>query len=195
MRQIFTKRAIAIITSILLIYLLSVSATAATGYSWGPHDFTPYSGSFIALNNYVSALNMRWSASQVTIWGLAQSAATMSDLTTEYEFRPIGYNPHQIWSSGSISFASNMPSAYYEFQPYDEDDIAVCSGWAAGYNDSTYYYGSMYLTAASGASSTAQYIFESEYGMKFPIVSDSLPSAYEQYTLQTTYMGTNYNWY
>jgi len=194
------KRILAILSSITIILSMQVNASAATQYAWGPNTWTPYQGSFYASTTYVSVYNMKWNSSQVSIWELAQSGQFLTWLTTEYEIRPVNYTTQQIWVLGSESFSTNLPAAYCEFQPDDPEDIAVCSGWAAGYVAETSYYGRLYLSAASNAPTTPRYIFESEYGQTVPLFDDSLPLCYEQYvsrpglTLPSTYFGTYYNW-
>ena len=190
------KPVILYIIVVVLAVSLSVTVLAATQYNWGPQDFTPYTGSFIARDDLVSAFDMKWTNTQVSNFELGQSSMSpLSWLTTEYEFRPVGYTPQQLWENGSERLFSNMPSAYYEFQAYDTDDIAVCSGYAAGYEANTYYYGHLYFDETTSIpSSSTRYIFESEYGMTVPGSDDSLPSAYEQYDLSNTYLNTYYSW-
>lgn len=188
------KRISTICFCILFIISSTVTIYAAAEYDWGPQYFTPYEGQFIAKTNFVAAVNMKWSESQCETLFLSQSTLAFSWLTSEFEFRPVSYSPHDIWDNESVTFVSNLPDSYYEFQDDDTDDIAVCSQFAAGYEEEKSYYGRLYFTELDDAPTDAQYIFESEHGQTVPLYDDSLPIAYEQYDLETTYMGDYYYW-
>jgi hypothetical protein len=178
----------------ILIALPTTAAHAAVEDPWGPQIYTPYTGSMQAHSTAARAFALKWTSSQVNTWYYAQQAATMV-LVTEYEIRPVTGNPDTYWDSSNCTYASNFPSAYYEYESgtsASANDVAVCCGYAAGFDSTTSYYGSLTLSARSGASYTNKLlVFESEYGMYFS--GDALPLQYEIFKNNALFNPT-YSW-
>jgi len=145
--------------------VMSVSASAWERVDW-PGFYTPQSGKFFASGSVVQVTNMRWSANQIS-----EFSDNILKHGIEFEFRP-SLNPHNVWS-GVVSSSSNLPEAYFEFQPDDDDDIAVCCGQVKGIQNGAVYYGVMSLTKQPGFTTTnLPYTFESEYGKWVPVASN-----------------------
>lgn len=175
--------------SVMVSSMMSMGASAATGYSWGPQYFTPDTGSFWANSRLVEVWNLKWNYQDLVALSNKQAEEGL-DLTVEYEFRPEA-DSHSIWASVR-SFTSNLPSAFYELQVFDHDDISIGSRKVTNCSTITTYYGDLGTNPADSASVvTRNYMFESELG-KWMLV-DSLPLAYERYkngatcTFDTTY--------
>lgn len=194
--------------SVLLFALLTIAASAATFHKWGPQYFTPYTGVMGAYSDGVLATDMYWSAEQITS---IKNAGGIGFKTLEFEFRPFSnvpgnltkkVDPRDIWynDSSKLSFISNYPSSYMEF---DEDDVAVCCARAVELVADQFYYGIISMEIKPGITTTNRYVlFESEFGRQI-VVGDSLPYEYEQVfnrgddsdpTAAKTYFDRNYAW-
>lgn len=141
----------------------SLSASAWSKVDW-PGFYTPAGGSFTASESRVQVTNMRWTSDQTTAFNPPlQPTPNTEQNGIEFEFRPC-QNPHTVWAE-KTSETSNFPLAYFEFQPSDDDDIAVCCGDLKYVVAGTTYYGTMGLKKQpSFTNSNLAYTFESEYG-------------------------------
>jgi hypothetical protein len=171
-----------------------VLPAAAAEEPWGPHSYTPYTGTMQATPTAARAFSLQWTSSQVTTWSLAQQYSTFL-LVTEYEIRPVEDHPDTYWDYSNYTYASNFPSAYHEYEagtdPGD-NDVAVCCGHAAGFNSTTTYYGSLGLASRSGASYYNKLlVFESEYGVYAD--GDALPLCWEIFKNNALFNPT-YSW-
>lgn len=131
----------------------AISASAWTKVEW-PGFYTPKVGNFTASVSRVQVTNMRWTSDQTTAFNPPlQPTPNTEQNGVEFEFRPKQvegadgvkrYTPHDIWSN-KTSETSNLPMAYFEFQPYDDDDIAICCGDLKFIEAEKTYYGTMGL--------------------------------------------------
>ena len=158
----------------------SVMSVSASAYPWEPVDwpgaYTPSTGRFFANSSLVRVTDLYWPASDIN-----NASGVPLKQGIEFEFRPqenVQQRPngfHDIWKSNT-SNTSNLPDAYFEFQPVDDDtdDVAICCGNTNYLVTHISYYGYMNLEKQpSFNSSTAlPYTFESELGRYIPLVSD-----------------------
>ena len=182
------KRIRVISATVVLALALAITASAATWHSWGPQYFTPYTGTMGAFDDGVKASDMMWSSDDITS---IKNAGGVGFKTLEFECRPYSNNPgsettsvdpNNIWynNDNQISFMSNYPSAYYEFQSNDPDDVAICVGRAADLVAETSYYGTLSLELKPGiTTANRRVLLESEFGRQL-VVGDSIPTDYEQ---------------
>ena len=181
----------------LIITVCIAPVFAAIHDTWGPNWYTPYTGEMYAGPYSVAARKLYWSSSSLATYVSLQEG-TGGALVDEFEFRPNGVHPIDLWQNPSSSnFVSNFPSAYYEFESgttSNDNDVSVCCGFVAVCSSSTAYYGKVYLSPQSNAnfiSNTLQ--FESEYGEYLFI--DAWPLQYEVYEdMSAVSFDTAYPW-
>lgn len=173
---------------------MSLTASALEYDDW-PAYYTPYSGKFYAGTTSIQVDNLKWSASQLDTIRDNLGHGLMG---VEFEFRPkendgvTSLNPKTIWTgkSGNGMEISNMPLSYAEF---DKDDVSIGCGYVSNCNDSTVYYGVLYLNPAENAPANPRYILECELGIGLHGV-DYWPLRCCEYRNTVTRLGSNYSW-
>ncbi len=176
--------------------VMSINASAIwpTNVDW-PGFYTPYTGKFYASTTAVKVSDFSWSSAQTDSF-----ASTTLRYGLEFEFRPNGVTKDDVWSE-HLSEATNMPTAFFEFQASDPDDIAIGCGQLSAVWAGNVYYASMSLRKNPSFNQTnLAYTFESEYGRWVPIVSSVLqdfdPINYAVYldSYNNVNFGRTYSW-
>lgn len=171
--------------SMCLVFGIFTSASAATMDTWGPNWYTPYKGETQAHWNYMYVGKIAWTQSAITEYDWKDA--------WEWEFRPQAGNPDMFWN-GPLSFVSNLPDAYYEYENGvgpDANDLAIATHSPQNATANTEYYGYLYLDPKCQCNQNV--VLESEYGWDLGGYGDAVPQRYEVW--QSVPIGNNvYSW-
>lgn len=202
MKRIKKKaNALGVSLAVLASSIVPVSAPAWEAVNW-LGTYTPSTGTFFANSGIVRITNLCWTDTDIgNAYGILKRGI-------EFEFRPKiderqrpdGF--HDIWKSNT-SNTTNLPDAYFEFQPpeKDTDDVAICCGNIEFLVSGITYYGYMNLQKQPYFTPCKlPYTFESELGEYIPVASwirddyNPLKSATYLNGTDNVFFETEYNW-
>jgi hypothetical protein len=164
------KRALSALVSFTLVLSMSITALAATSYTWGPSWFTPYDGIASVTSTKFRGGALKWSQTSIDQYGNGDY----------WELEARNSNIENVWGSSTGS-VSNMPNFYIEV--VDDDDRSIGCSHVKNLVADTSYYGEINFTASNTYGGKIIGI-ESEYG--WWLIGDGLPYGYEQNPLSLT---------
>lgn len=171
---------------------MSVSASALEYDYWSAY-YVPYTGSFYADSTVVRVSGLKWTSSQMEAVGEAYPDVICPSI--EFEIRPATptTNTKNIWGSKNGALSSNIPSAGFEFQLLDFNDVSFVIPNINNCEPEQSYYATQKLNPREGGYTDVTYDFECELGRYYFVVGESYPLRCATYP-KTASFGRWYSW-